>query len=156
MSVYKCHAFIFLDQPPPWPSRTVVLYKKKPRWKISWHCPFKIAWEGAVCTTAKEFATAFRRWFDWCRSVFRLGAFFIKLPKFELDSTLSICWKQCDELTNTVFTTIFVELSGISCHWHVVRYHMWQSPWMNVMKRAASFLWQKPLMFGYVICGLGL
>ncbi len=22
MSVYKCHAFIFLDQPPPWPSRT--------------------------------------------------------------------------------------------------------------------------------------
>ncbi len=23
MSVYKCHAFIFLDQPPPWPSRTI-------------------------------------------------------------------------------------------------------------------------------------
>jgi hypothetical protein len=25
MSVYKCHAFIFLDQPPPWPSRTVLV-----------------------------------------------------------------------------------------------------------------------------------
>ncbi len=24
MSVYKCHAFIFLDQPPPWPSRTLL------------------------------------------------------------------------------------------------------------------------------------
>jgi hypothetical protein len=26
MSVYKCHAFIFLDQPPPWPSRTQRIY----------------------------------------------------------------------------------------------------------------------------------
>ncbi len=25
MSVYKCHAFIFLDQPPPWPSRTAAM-----------------------------------------------------------------------------------------------------------------------------------
>jgi hypothetical protein len=28
MSVYKCHAFIFLDQPPPWPSRTSMFSKK--------------------------------------------------------------------------------------------------------------------------------
>ncbi len=27
MSVYKCHAFIFLDQPPPWLSRTLMLLK---------------------------------------------------------------------------------------------------------------------------------
>ncbi len=26
MSVYKCHAFIFLDQPPPWPSRTPTVH----------------------------------------------------------------------------------------------------------------------------------
>jgi hypothetical protein len=42
MSVYKCHAFIFLDQPPPWPSRTLAFFSfkvlEKCRRKFSlWH-----------------------------------------------------------------------------------------------------------------------
>ncbi len=39
MSVYKCHAFIFLDQPPPWPSRTSLLIfsmKNTDLFKVIW------------------------------------------------------------------------------------------------------------------------
>ncbi len=46
MSVYKCHAFIFLDQPPPWPSRTLhmedKLLKKKTKNEISLHSNFPV------------------------------------------------------------------------------------------------------------------
>jgi hypothetical protein len=30
--------------------------------------------------------------------------------------------KQCDDLANTVFTTIFAEFSGINYHWYVVTF----------------------------------
>ncbi len=45
MSVYKCHAFIFLDQPPPWPSRTI--YMKRKAYK-NFHQSYK-AMEVCIC-----------------------------------------------------------------------------------------------------------